>query len=174
MPRDDYLKECMSDVGNVPLDVFNQMFCRVCANRGCARSGLNNSAFDIRVKNWEKTLFIDVPRASESDTRYDPIRAKKFIPLQSRAYEIRSVEEVPSVSMSTSNPNIPEPPIKSPDTIVSSENPAVPKIIPGVPSPPRIQEMENTPFNQGIVLPGGSDPIQAPGSTFTFGDGGDD
>ncbi len=48
----DYLKDCMNDVGNPPIDAMHRNFCLVCANRGCERSGMSQSAFDSRVKNW--------------------------------------------------------------------------------------------------------------------------
>src|SRR5688572_27792432 len=79
--RTDFLKECMSDVGPMPLDQFNRTFCAQCANRDCSRNGAQNLAFDHRVNNWKTILFDAVPRAQDTDVQYDPIRLKRFLPL---------------------------------------------------------------------------------------------
>lgn len=57
----DFLRECMEDVKNVPIDEFNKAFCLVCANRDCSRARANTSLFNIRTSNWEKDLFLQVP-----------------------------------------------------------------------------------------------------------------
>jgi hypothetical protein len=187
MIKDDYLKECMSEIGTVPIDKFNWAYCRICANRNCARSGLNNSHFDIRVKNWEEILFNNVPRAGENDPNYNTIRLKNFSPVKpgNKTYEINSgqmIEE--SISAKTPEPEPePEPEFKSepelgnPIPIIEPkivENPETPSpetsVIPSQSVPQPI--MVNTPFVQGTVLenPDKKEEINQPGSTFTFND----
>lgn len=78
--RKDYLSECMSEVGVVPLDVFNKEFCLVCANAECSRSRANNSLFQLRATNWEKDLFLNVPRLKDSDPLAVEIRSKWYTP----------------------------------------------------------------------------------------------
>lgn len=79
--KSDFLKECMSDVGQGPIDIFQKAFCSVCANRDCSRSTSSNLSFDRRVSNWKDDLFNNVPRANESDPNFARIRAKRFISL---------------------------------------------------------------------------------------------
>jgi hypothetical protein len=157
MSKDDFLKECMSDVGLPPVDQFNATYCIVCANRECSRSSLNNSTFDKRMRNWQSTLFTNVPRAIEEDKRFDNIRSKKFLPMQSM-YEVQSISEEPVkipdinatefVNISINNVNDePKSPIESIviDTSRSQEHPLD---IPVKKSP----QISNTPFEQGTIL----------------------
>lgn len=178
MPVDnktDFLRECMSDVKNIPLDKFNLTYCRMCANRSCARSALNNSHFDLRARNWHKDLFTEVPRADDADSRYDNIRAKQFISIE-KSYEIRSapIEPITSTAqeiVSTDPPtmtqeNIVEPvemvePVPAPKTVQK------PVEVPRQPAP----DTTNTPFTQGAMLHGVRPPeptsVQQ-GTTFVF------
>jgi hypothetical protein len=146
--RQDFLRECMAPYGNVQLDAFNREFCLVCANRECARSSANNSAFDTRVLAWKDRLFEKVPRANDLDSSFDHIRAKRFLPVQAETLEVRSVE--------TAAPS--------------------PRFDPPPRPPPRIEEAvqpPNTPFLQGQMIGGGGETFLQPGGSFTFG-GGDD
>ena len=61
--KQDFLRECMEEVRNVPIDQFSQAFCVVCANSDCSRSRANSTLFNIRIMNWEKDLFTNIPRA---------------------------------------------------------------------------------------------------------------
>ncbi len=79
--KTDYLKECMGDITSaikrsVSIDDFNREFCSVCMSKECSRSGNNNLLITLRAKNWESDLFLNVPRASDQDSRYDAIRDK--------------------------------------------------------------------------------------------------
>jgi hypothetical protein len=175
MDKADFLRECMSEFKNAPIDTFNQAFCRVCATRNCVRSAANTMTFDKRVENWKDTLFLKVPRANDEDHKFDYIRGKNFQPISisdmpeniGQPYEIKTFAEVP----------IPE--IK-PENI----SPAIPVTLPfvpeirEVPKPPQIQLeapkskeivpiISNTPFTQGEMV-GSEDTIIEPGATVTF------
>ena len=176
----DFLRECMESVGNGPIDTFHKAFCVMCANRDCSRSPANNSSFDLRMRNWKNDLFDNVPRAEESDPRFARIRAKNFISVN------------PGVSISTQEPS--EPPTQ-PDHIIPGVYSTEVEIVPEAPLPSEIvleqvppeppqrqdrrqpvnSELGNTPFSQGITLPGYEPPtkqadvIIESGGTFTFG-----
>ena len=82
--KSDYLKECLSEVTQkaksaIPIDQFMSEYCVYCLNNTCSRSGSSNMAFERRAKNWESNLFLNVPRASDTDPNYDPIRSKWYI-----------------------------------------------------------------------------------------------
>lgn len=78
--ENDFLRECMADVKNVPIDEFNKAFCLVCANRECTRARANTSLFNIRTTNWEKDLFLNIPRLEESNPVAKEIIAKWYSP----------------------------------------------------------------------------------------------
>ena len=189
----DYLKECMNDVGNPPLDTMHRNFCLVCANRQCDRSGMNQSAFDNRVKNWKSILFDNVPRAAPDDERYSNIRSKGFTPLGTPAPPRTSVF-VPGVPVARppSEPprgtpaafiapeqaeqeEKPEPPSPSPPPDLEAT--ATPATVVTKPAAPA-SAVGNTPFEQGMVLEGGPptrdeparSPDPPPGSTFVLDD----
>jgi hypothetical protein len=185
MGKQDFLKECMSGFGGVPIDQFNQRFCLVCVNSECARSSVGSN-FVKRVTNWEKNLFISPPRASENDPKYDNIRAKNFLSVEPDPITIHSVpiasepektasmieimEEEPEPAPAVSVP-IPESKIQEPVLIPEPkiQEPPAQQI---KQSPPQVQPM-NTPFQQGtMVSDKPKEVVMEPGSTFTFG--GDD
>lgn len=191
MAKADFLKECMSDFPNVPLDAFQKSYCVMCANRECQRSGLNNSMFDTRVRNWREILFTAVPRASEDDPKYDNIRARKFLPLTENPPI--EVQERPRVELRSRaeiamgiNPDLPRRPTEDDDVISTpTQDPELTEVMedsepvppPGGGLPPRPiakpVPVENTPFSQGAMLPGGPPPagkVEAPGSSFVFDD----
>lgn len=145
-PRQDFLRDCMAPFGNVQLDAFNREFCLVCANRECARSSANNSSFDARVLSWKDRLFDNVPRAHDLDTSFDHIRAKRFLPIQGQAYEVR----------------LDRPPL--PPARATAPEPAVAR--PQPPTGPQV--LANTPFQQGQMIGDGEKFLQ-PGGSFTFG-----
>lgn len=174
--KPDYLKECMSEVGNVPLDQFNQIYCLRCGNQECARSKVSNS-FESRVKTWEDRLFRNPPRAADDDPRFDNIRAKNFRPIGQQSLEIHDTQQIPITPLKEENPKpAPEPPPPLPKPEAVAPKPAVqPKPAPAPPapaSPPTPPNIGNTAFNQGAMI-GGSPPTEKvlePGGTFTFGD----
>lgn len=174
----------MSDVGNVPLDVFQRQFCLVCAQRQCTRSGLNNSAFDQRARNWQEMLFTKVPRADDADPRYSNIRAKLFLPVagHSSPYEVQGPPPAPPPPPEP----VPEPgrpPVldgeggaeaeEAPDTdrepILAEDAPTT-----AVAVATAVQALVNTPFEQGTVLPGAPEPAApAPTGEVRLGDSGE-
>lgn len=201
--RSDFLRECMADVGQAPIDTFQKAFCVVCANRDCIRSSSNNLAFDRRILNWKQDLFDNVSRAEESDPRFSQIRSKRFLPAGQPPIVVSDtrVQEVPSVSVTnTENLNaaqdriqtdspinqIPEPiPEQIPEPIVHTQDSAEiqPQIVPTQPSvdpvPVDPASQSNTPFSQGATLPGFRkdeplDIVIEPGASFTFGGGGNE
>jgi len=182
--RPDFLKECMSDVGQAPLDEFNRVFCVRCQNPECVRSGGNHSLFKKRVTGWKEALFDQVPRASEDDPRYAKIRAKRFLPVgQPRPQVVVSTANLPVIEASKMpKPRVPAPPAQEADPPAPHPEPApapataptttaerpVPPPVPA-PAPRQVGDMQNTPFVQGTVLKG-ADPVEKPGSTFVFDD----
>lgn len=182
--QDDYLKECLSDVGPVPLDAFNMAWCRVCARRECVRAGLNNSVFDQRARNWKDTLFLKVPRAEDGDPRYANIRAKKFLPLASAA-EVWTPTDLPP-GPSPEPPSRTDPDEEVPDTDPNPVSPAEPAPFepapePAGPTPEAPVFPVNTPFQQGSMIGGREPPPPVPppaapdgvlgeDSTYTFDD----
>lgn len=177
----DFLKECMTDpalakAGPIPIDAFSRAYCIVCANRECSRSALGSMSFDVRVANWHKDMFESVPRADESDKKFDALRNKKFLQVHADVPEITLqrpqrfevvIEEQPAPATPASAPApAPETPATS---VPAPKTPATPQTAAG--------ELENTPFAQGTVLPGEparkdadeQDVIMNPGGTFTFG-----
>jgi hypothetical protein len=184
----DFLQECMSDpalvAGPVPIDAFMQAYCLVCANRACGRAGTNNMSFDRRTANWEKDLFTNVPRASDDDPNFRGIREKKFLPVQQRI-------EVPGspVFMNVTPPTVAAQQVvpsavhfSKPEPVQAPSEPTVaPVEVKQAPATPIAatpqRELANTPFQQGMVLPGAVKPkeiITQPGTTFTFGDDDDE
>ncbi|OPZ38222.1 MAG: hypothetical protein BWY99_01682 [Synergistetes bacterium ADurb.BinA166] len=178
--KDDFLRECMTDPAlnpdnRTPIDEFNRKYCVVCCNRDCSRSAAGGLAFDRRALNWKKDLFDEVPRAEEGDSSYDSIRRKVFRPAQ-ESLSI-STAQAPVVPVPTADararflPHVIEEAAPAP----APRQPAQSAHIP----PP---EYENTPFTQGMILPGGppaappptggSEVVVQPGGTFVFG--GDD
>lgn len=172
----------MSDVGQAPLDEFNRTFCVRCQNPECVRSGGNNSLFNKRISSWKETMFDRVPRAADNDPRYAKIRAKRFLPIgEPRPHATVSTAKPPVISAD----RMPEPRMPEPTSEVEPELPipptaeipqpqpqpqSQPQPQPAVSSPSRpTADIQNTPFVQGTVLKGG-DPIEKPGSTFTFDD----
>jgi hypothetical protein len=185
--KDDFLRECMSEVnarlrernaGPIPLNEFNLINCRLCARRECARSGLNNSAFDKRVHNWREKLFTNVPRAEEEDSQWDHLRAKKFISGSVPSVEVKSFRS-PPVEKPEPTPEPVQSEAKEPEpTPEPTPEPEPPPEldIPKQQTPPPAVEspsnpIENTPFTQGTVLSEeGGDTVLEPGGTYTFGD----
>ena len=177
--KPDFLKECMSDVGQGPIDLFQKAFCFVCANRECSRSSANNMAFDRRMSSWKKDLFDNVPRADESDPRFASIRSKKFV-------TINNIEPIVVNSNIISNPetfiSMSTDGVSPTDIDIPTEQPVIQQPViqqmtqPPTPSQPvQNSSQANTPFSHGAVLPGfkieQADVVIEPGGNFTFGDG---
>jgi hypothetical protein len=188
--KQDFLKECMTEtgsIGRIPIDQFNLQMCRVCAQRLCSRSALNESSFDKRAKNWKIVLFDQVPRATDDDPRYERIRAKNFLSFQPkdsmpnpspRAYEVMETTNVPVAippepkSIPIVNAGIiqiPLPPLPATPSAVPIQT-----VIEPQPQSPKVTEMSpdlgNTPFSQGTILkPVEEDVVIQPGGSFTFG-----
>jgi len=170
--KSDFLKECMSEVGNIPLDQFNLVFCRRCGNQECSRSRLNNS-FQTRVQTWEDRLFKNPPRASEDDPRFSNIRSKKFLPIGKNSYEIHTTQNIPVIPLKEEPKASPiQPPSPSPTPIQPPSPTPTPIQPPPAPiAPPPINpNIGNTEFNQGTMIGDQTETILEPGGTFTFGD----
>lgn len=187
---DDYLKECLSDTGNIPLNDFNMLYCRVCARRTCTRSGLNNSTFDTRARDWKKNLFEEPQIAEVGDPRFSNIQSKVFAPGGS-AYEIRSNNEIPNldaealaqheapknfISLPVQNQSAPSIQYKDEPPPEIIETPAPIQEVPAIQTKPSLpQQLMNTDFQQGTILPGGPVPQQATqGNVYVFGEDDED
>lgn len=188
MPRlkNDFLKECMSDpaIGggrSIPIDEFNRSWCVRCQQKDCGRAGLNNSLLVRRAETWKEKLFDKPPRADDADSRFDHIRAKRFLPTQSEAarqpvpaYEVRPAN-VPAMMQSVEElvePEEAEIP-DGPDTEPELENPPsepaplfvqpAPQPVAPAPQPvrqPAPAQTQNTPFEQGMMIGGKAPPQQ--------------
>lgn len=178
--RSDFLKECMSSVGQGPLDLFQKAFCSVCYNRECTRSSSHNLSFDRRISNWKKDLFDNVPRADDSDPRYASIRAKKFVTIDRSSPPVffSNTQEPPISTDVPVQPQIVQPQIVQPQSTVPTVSPEpeqAPQTAPQTSQEPAVSsDQANTPFSQGTILPGfqrqeTSDTVIEPGDTFTFG-----
>jgi hypothetical protein len=169
--KPDYLRECMSGFGTVPIDAFSKAFCLVCANRECARSAANGMKFDRRVHTWYETLFSQVPRADDNDARYDTLRAKRFMPI-TPAIEVNTPDPMPMPIIQEISPPIITP--EAPD-IIPKPSPMAPVVqeVEGPPTPPKTVEIPpnvtNTPFVQGTMIGSNKEVVIQPGGTFTFG-----
>ena len=187
----DFLKECMSDVGQGPIDIFQKAFCSVCANRDCSRSTSSSLSFDKRVSNWKDDLFDNVPRADESDPNFARIRAKRFISINndppgisnvvpviietqknniSTQMEANMVNDRLVVQMDTTQVE-PDPVVQS---VPVQPVPVQPVPVQPVPVPVQPQNQSNTTFVQGTTIPGFKkeekiDVVIEPGASFTFG-----
>ena len=190
--KDDFLKECLEEVrakarATVPLDEFQNEFCRVCQNRSCSRSGGAAMSFDRRVESWERRLFIDIPRASESDASYDNIRSKRFLPPVKSAWVVVPENlDKPSVRPWAEPPVKPAHHSKSKESAENTEEcissavpephapeaqhePVVEQKAPEIPS-----SAGNVPFDSEWTDTGSNQPgdvVIQPGGSFTFGGG---
>lgn len=166
--KPDFLKECMSDVGIVPINDFNKNYCMRCVNSQCSRSATNNHLFVKRVTNWEENLFKGVKRADENDPKYAQIRSQKFMPV---------IQNLGSITINKEE-SAPDPIFNEEETAVLIDEHELPEVIdvkeeeeltppftaptpdsiesapqPPINLPPNI--VRNTPFQQGIMLDDG-------------------
>jgi hypothetical protein len=171
MSKNDYLKECMSDVSSklgrmIPIDDFNKNFCVVCVNHDCAR-GASGLKFENRVNNWKSIYFDDVRRADENDPKFEHIRMKKFISPNNNTYVIQS--DCPIMV----NPVVPidavETAIVEQDTSQVDAPKVVVQKLPETPAPTLPASKANTEFNQGTMLTSDNTTIN-PGQVFVFDD----
>lgn len=195
----DYLRECMSDPalvqGPTPIDEFSKAFCIRCIQKDCTRARLNGSLFARRAETWKKNLFDSPPRASDDDPRYQAIRAKKFLQTVNDVIELRQggvnyevqTREMPDIPAAlrkapvvatpepapSPDPPAPDPPRLHIPTFEQAPPPAPPAPPPQAAPPPAVHDapFQNTPFEQGTVLPGGQpqEKVTEVGGTFTFG-----
>ena len=183
--KEDYLKECLSEVSAkakkaIPMDDFQREFCVYCMNRECARSGASSMLFDRRAANWYKDLFVDVQRAPPGDEtaaaivgKWAPANFKVLLPVQQEAVPVPSA--VPIVSAPPAVP-MPQEAVPMPQEAVPMPQEAVP--MPSEPehvTPPPARKVlpgaANTPFDNPMFIgPAPSDEqVLDPGGTFTFG-----
>jgi len=176
----DFLKECMSDVGNAPLDEFNQYFCIKCQNIDCIRAGGNDSIFKKRISSWEDSLFKNVSRADDDDSRFNNIRSKKFLPIiKETKYEVISNTELPILDTSKMKQQIKINNKELDDDLTLVDMPKEVKIEPlEVKINEHIQntefssDIQNTEFKQGTMLSKTETEltVKKPGSIFIFDD----
>lgn len=190
----DFLKECMSDPalvqGQVPMDEFNRAFCIRCVQKECSRAGLNGSLFARRTATWKENLFDKPPRADEADPKYQGIRSKRFLQVSTDVVELRKngvnyevqTREMPEIPAALRK-DTPEPPaldptppppapIPEPPTPVPVPELTVqPQAVPDAPPPVHNAPFQNTPFDQGTVLPGGqpAEQVTEVGGSYVFG-----
>ena len=164
-PRRDLMGECNTE--RIPLNEFQDGWCRRCINPECARSLFGQSRFDLRVNSWEDRLFRKPPRMDPSDPRFGALASKQFITIDTSAPpEVRSwvdpvAPPVPAepvrVPVSEPAPEVKAAPVPS----VTKTEPAEPP----VPSTPQVVSPEvlsiNTQSQGGRMLSGVSKP-QAP------------
>jgi hypothetical protein len=190
----DYLRECMSDPalvqGPTPIDEFSKAFCIRCIQKDCTRARLNGSLFARRVETWKTNLFDSPPRAKDDDPRYQSIRAKRFLQTANEVVELRQggvnyevqTREMPEIPAALRREPVvaaPEPvpsPAPVPEPVVQTQTAPVDLAPPPPPPPPppapvRDASFQNTPFEQGTVLPGGQpqEKVTEVGGSFTFG-----
>lgn len=176
MVKVDFLKECMDGVPQGPVSDFVKLFCSRCCNRGCSRSIGSSLAFDRRTAEWKKSLFDEVPRASDDDPRFASFRAKRFVVLTDGQPEVRTD---PWASAQAAPPAGPDPRTQAageesgaPEASQTQDLAPAPAPIPDRPRPPT-PVIGNTPFVQGAVIAGAPKrEVELENSgTFTFGDG---
>lgn len=183
--KSDFLRECLSDVGQMPLDVFSKRFCLVCSNSECIRSRAHQSPFTYRAENWKKDLFDSVPRAQEDDPNYSNIRSKKFLPLYDPnppsiiLNPVQDPQSNPAGLQWQEEQSETDSDIQASSIIqnVLETQPEPQKIL--VNTPRVVLPVQNTPFTQGLIIPGGpsksakqNDNVTEPGQSYSFG--GDD
>lgn len=168
--KSDFLRECMSEVGMIPIDEFNKNICMRCVNQGCARSVSNNLLFVKRTNSWEDELFLNVKRAPDSDSEYDKFRSSKFVSKTPSLGNI-SMNPIPEVPSTPPIIEIQEPKLNNIDESANPESTINPEPI----NPNNISPatgIRNTPFTQGVMLnePSKVDPIIPVGGTFVMDD----
>lgn len=194
--RQDFLKECMSDPalvkGMVPIDEFNRVYCLKCFQKECERSAAGGTLFTRRVENWKTDLFEKPPRAKDDDPKYAGIRAKKFLQMAKEVVELRAngvnyevqTSEMPELPQALrpkeavaappaveTEPEVQDPPSvpAPPGPLLEAPAPPPPPVEPA--RVPSTTELQNTPFDQGAVLPGGEseEKVAEVGGTYVFG-----
>ncbi len=157
MGKPDFLKDCISDPAlvtpgqPVPIDAFVKHYCIRCGNRACERAGSNNMAFDKRVQNWHENLFVNPPRADDSDTSFSQIRAKNFAPSGPKL-EVQGSSGFVTIGKQNSVPSIPVPTITQVEPLARVIQPV--EVLEPVVVPEAQIGASNTPFKQGTLLPG--------------------
>lgn len=173
--KNDFLRECMAEVGILPINEFTQAYCLRCVNQECSRSAGNQHLFVQRAENWKKRLFTEVIRANENDPQFAEVRSKLFVPKQPHLGSINmpTIQPEPTEIINRSKPE-PEPePIEEAILeeslleipIESSPKSMNPKITPA----PNIG-IQNTPFQQGTMLGDAPINIIPAGGTVFFED----
>ena len=188
--KNDFLQECMSSGENIPLDQFQLAWCRVCANRQCARSSLNNSSFDQRVATWKDRLFDNVKRANDEDPNFNTIRSKRFLPIQPQFAQPGNTPSFVTSQIVPEHFDVDSVVKTHMESIKPSTDTEKPEVVSEEPKPTMVESVsepeqkfeqvsvptvpENTPFQQGSMLPNGPegtspDVFINPGGSYTFG-----
>lgn len=172
--KNDFLRECTSDVGMIPIDEFTKTYCLRCINQGCTRSAGNNHMFVQRAQNWEKRLFSEVQRAGDKDPTFDDIRAKLFVSRQPSLGNVSSyVAPAPKMAIVVPEETAPEQEELLPPE-AEEEAPEAPEPSIVVPTsntePVPHQEIQNTPFEQGMMTGEAAETMIPVGGTVFFDD----
>lgn len=75
--RQDLFGQC-NDVGATEA-AFQIEWCSRCLNPECARSQFGSSRFEQRISNWEKKLFLEVPKLPVNDPRFPSLTRQGFV-----------------------------------------------------------------------------------------------
>jgi len=160
--KQDYLKEC--NEFKVPVGDFEAQFCARCLQPECGRSQHGSSRFESRVRDWEKRLFLDVPRMDPNDPQFTQFQSKKFLDVGSvqgwvspqdipqdapeEPDDLPELELVETVPTDPAPPpsGMPEPPPESMDSAPDTQ--PVPSTIPAPPG------LMNTPTRSKMMLGG--------------------
>lgn len=171
MTKADFLKECLSDVGPMPLDEFQRNVCVRCINSECGRSSANNMLFNLRAQNWKRDLFDEVPRANTEGNHSIMGPHSRFISVnEPDCSAVATVVSIPSVEVKK----------ESPKNDLTETLPSTPAFVtPSAPLPtePIVSGGQN-PYNtppQQKTLAGKPETAKSPseeasGNTFTFDD----
>lgn len=166
----DFLKECMSEMGMIPINDFNKSYCARCINQSCARSSSNNHLFVQRASNWENKLFLNVARADEHDNKYDGIRSKLFIPSNQGGTVVSTLDDVQDEEPQIEPDFTPIVNVVEEPEIVEVPTPDVPVLNTPSIQTPEYAGVKNTPFQQGIMLNIPEEKIVPLGGTIVLDD----
>jgi len=187
-PKKNYLSVC-NNLG-VPLNDFQEAFCKRCLQPECELSMAGQSLFEGRVHNWRDRLFKNPKTMPEEDPRYAHISAQKFINVPPVGASIPIVGSSPASQQQSAwiDPLAVEEPKKKPkprkaakpkpelvpELVVETEVPPVPELDPASeplkveapPPEPRPQPTRKgplqTPFQQGAMIQGIEPPAPTP------------
>lgn len=181
--KKDLLQECNDQ--RIPPKDFMQTFCVRCRNADCVNAGWADSLFDGRVATQVERLITNPTRARAEDSRFDPIRALRFLEVPAAIALRRGADpwagpEVhlaepdsqvsSSVAVEAAVAKLAESKGRLPTVVAVESEPALPSSVtvpsppdPPAPTPPRPPPVAvNTEFPEEGVMLGGGPPPTAP------------